>query len=485
MSTAKNSQPSMSPSPQEADSSPRVLAIIVTWNGKEHVLSLLGSLKRISYPEEKIDVIVVDNASSDNTYEAIQENFPGIRVIRNKENLGGTGGFNTGLGRAFQEPGGRYDYIWLLDNDVLVHRDCLSELIKILSEKKDAAVAGSTMMQLDYPWRINEMGSFVDRGIGRLILNRHLEPVEEWRGKDMDYLLNCTPHLDKKLESCQPCMDVEYVAAASLLIRFEVAREAGLWMDFFIHFDDVEWCLRIASMGWRVMVSARSLIWHLSGIAKVPTWVQYYDNRNMLYTMQEHGAGPVHMKKLKRRVAMKGVYYTLTGKADIGGLHFEALEDFERRIKGRRNIQLDCIQKDNSSLYDVLMEPGIKKVLIPSTVDLQASRVQEQFVRAMMARKDLRVDFVFQKGETVPYELPRPGLIGLSRFRALRWLFFLKKLKSYDLVFQSDYRSLLLLSFLGKEVIFINDSSFTRRAVPSWPVVLRRAKLAMSFKYWF
>ena len=57
--------------------------------------------------------------------------------------------------------------------------------------------------------------------------------------------------------------DVDYVAAGSLLIRADVAKQAGIWRDYFIHFDDVEWCLRIGKMGHRVLASAKSLIWHL------------------------------------------------------------------------------------------------------------------------------------------------------------------------------------------------------------------------------
>jgi GT2 family glycosyltransferase len=79
--------------------------------------------------------------------------------------------------------------------------------------------------------------------------------------------------------------DVDYVAAASLLIRAEVAKKAGLWEDFFIHFDDVDWCLRIKEMGHRVVCVADSVIWHLSAAQKPITWARYYDVRNMLFLL--------------------------------------------------------------------------------------------------------------------------------------------------------------------------------------------------------
>ena len=242
---------------------PSILVIIVTWNKKEYVIDLLNSLLNLKYPKEQMDIVVVDNASNDGTVEALKEQFENIHIIANEENLGGCGGFNTGLSFAFEQPESKYEYLWLLDNDVLVHKDTLSELIVILQENEDVAVAGSTMMQLTYPWRINEMGAFVDRGRGTLLLNRHKKNVPALRGKSLRDLMSSEIDLSQSLEHCRPWMDVEYVAAASLLIRSSVARSAGVWDDYFIHFDDVEWCLRIAGMGHRIAVSARSLVWHL------------------------------------------------------------------------------------------------------------------------------------------------------------------------------------------------------------------------------
>lgn len=111
---------------------PSILVIIVTWNKKDYVLDLLNSLRNLDYASSAIDTVVVDNASNDGTAEAIRELFPQVNLICNPENIGGTGGFNTGLKWAFAQPDGKYKYLWLLDNDVLVHRAALSELVNLL-----------------------------------------------------------------------------------------------------------------------------------------------------------------------------------------------------------------------------------------------------------------------------------------------------------------------------------------------------------------
>jgi GT2 family glycosyltransferase len=242
---------------------PSVLIIIVTFNKKEYVVNLLKSLREIEYKNH--DDIVIDNASTDGTAEYLKEHFPSVTVIRNNENRGGSGGFNTGLSYAFERE--KYKYYWLLDNDVVVSKDALGKLVKTLDENSDIAIAGSQMCQLDNPEVTNEIGAYVDFRKGHLVLNRHVT---------------------RKKNNSTGIFDVDYIAAASLLVRADVAKNAGLWEDFFIHFDDVDWCLRIKKMGYRVVGVAESVIWHLSAAEKPITWQQYYDVRNMLFLLDKH-----------------------------------------------------------------------------------------------------------------------------------------------------------------------------------------------------
>ncbi len=71
----------------------KILVIIVTWNKKDYVIDLLNSLSNITYPIERLDILVVDNASEDGTVAALEKQFPTITLVRNTENLGGTGRF--------------------------------------------------------------------------------------------------------------------------------------------------------------------------------------------------------------------------------------------------------------------------------------------------------------------------------------------------------------------------------------------------------
>lgn len=447
----------------------KVLAIIVTWNKKKYVVNLLHSLANIEYPPKKLDILVVDNASTDGTVATLDRLFgDDITILRNPENIGGTGGFNTGLAWAFEQPESDYDYLWLLDNDVLVHKNALAELVATLEQNPDAAICGSTMLQLDFPWRINEMGSFVNLQRGVLQFHRHFEEVPGWHHRPVRELLQESAYdLSRKLPACQPAMDVDYVAAASLLIRVPIAKQAGLWMDFFIHFDDVEWCLRIAHMGHRIMVSARSLIWHVSAIAKIPSWILYYDNRNILYVLDKYSTKRA-IKSSMRWTLEKAVYYSLLGKQDLAKLHREAVKDFKARVTGKKDLKIAKIQS-NKEIKTIFAAPEYKRILVPWTINLQATNLQSELIQAMRQRPDLKIYYLAEPlpASALPlYPLPGAIPLHLSHWLPLRLLKYLRWYRHFDLVLQSDYQPLLACSWLGRNTLFVNDETFCLREKP-------------------
>lgn len=457
---------------------PKVLVIIVTWNKQSYVVDLLNSLAKLHYDKEKIDIVVVDNASSDETVPIVKREFPYVHLIENSENLGGTGGFNTGLSYAFNQPENKYDYLWLLDNDVVVHPHALSELINLLEDEPDVAIAGSTMMQLTCPWVINEMGAYVELGRGGLIFNRHLEVVKTLEGKSVKQLQGEKIDLSEHLEYCRPSMDVDYVAAASLVIRAPLAKKAGLWEDFFIHYDDVEWCLRIARMGHRIVVSACSLIWHVPAEYKVPSWVLYYDNRNVLYMLEKH-AGKEVIRGAINWILKKSFYYSLLGKADLARLHLQAVDDYRNGKTGKKDIALDDCYFPLDTVEKVLMNKEIKRVLIPWTVNLQATNLQIAVVRAKKKRPMLQVDYLVpppsvKKG--LLRQFPEGFAIYMPQGKIKRLLRYIKLKNRYDLVFQSDYQPILPLNLLAKKILFVNLEGISLRSRKDIKKLLKNLK---------
>lgn len=460
-----------------------ILIIIVTWNKKEYVLDLLRSVQEISYPGEAIDILVVDNNSRDGTADAIASRYPDVHILRNPENLGGTGGFNAGLQWAFDQDASRYDYFWLLDNDVVVHHRALRELVGVLEENKNAGVAGSTMMQLDYPWRINETGASVNLRYGNLVLNNHRREISCWEHQPVQKLRFSPNNIATFLNYPDDFMEVDYVAAASLLVRADTAKNAGLWLNFFIHYDDVEWCLRISRMGYRILVSFNSIIWHLSAVGKVPTWIQYYDSRNALYLLKAHGNGEKTLRGAIRRVLVKALYYVLVGKPELGRMHLMAVDDFNKGRMGEKTLISDIPYSEFSELDSILSDPAIMKILLPWTIRSdEMGELMKCLEKHLHNRSELRLDYLSQ-----PDKPTSPGFHGvkyrtLSMSKPLGWVRFLSSYRFYDLVIQSDYKLLPELSFAGKKTLFVNRSGFHKKTTPDLVFIFKFVKAV--FRLW-
>jgi GT2 family glycosyltransferase len=451
-------------------SSPKVLIIIVTWNKKQYILDLLKSLETIHYQQHSFDIVVVDNASTDGTQEQLKKHYPEIKLICNQHNLGGTGGFNTGLDYAFSLSDKNYDYLWLLDNDVQVNKNALMQLTAVLEHDQSIAVAGSTMMQMDYPWRINEMGADVNKQRCSLILHRHLDEIAAFKNRSLNELLAANIDLCDYLKQCPKYTEVDYVAAASLLIRYDVAKKAGLWDDYFIHFDDVEWCLRISAMGYKVVVSAQSLIWHMSADTKVPDWILYYDNRNALYLLDKHSHSRA-VNHTRRWTLKKAFYYALLGKQDLSQLHLDAVDDFKRRKSGKKDINLDLVYYNYAQLEQWFQENKPSTILVPWTI--KENRQIFPLLSQLQQQYDLKIDYISQTGDNDSH-LNYHQNIQLSRFVLFRYLKYLSLMNHYDLLLQSDYEPILTLSRSAAQTLYLNNGNCSIRKKSSLLYLLKR-----------
>ena len=243
------------------NSQTKVAIIILTWNKKEYVLTLLNCIKNLDY--KNYDIIVVDNASTDGTVEALKKSFPDIHLIVNTENLGGTGGFNTGMKYALGK--GVYKYLWLLDNDVEVDANALTKLVDVLESSPEIAIAGSAMYDLTNEDKLLELGYFIDLERGRFNNNMPDEPTKT------------------------KFMIVDSVSSCSLCVSTDAIADVGIWDEnYFIYCDDVDWNIRFGQKGYKTASVPGSKIWHVPWLFKMGFNTAYYSNRNMMYLMSKH-----------------------------------------------------------------------------------------------------------------------------------------------------------------------------------------------------
>lgn len=234
--------------------------VICNYNKKDFVLQCVQSV--LESKEKNFDIYVVDNASSDGSAEALKKAYGNrITVIENKENLGGSGGFNTGL-RIVRDKG--YSYFMCLDDDAAVDENALSVLYHYMEEHTDTGMAGCRVyhtQMLDY---IQQSGLLIDFD------NCTAKTI----GADMPE--------DGSLPDVIEC---DTVATCAVMVRADTVKQKGVGImpeDNFIYWDDMEWGYRIKLAGYRVVTLAEAKALHQMGAntKKENTFINYYMWRN-------------------------------------------------------------------------------------------------------------------------------------------------------------------------------------------------------------
>ena len=116
---------------------PLVTISIVNLNGSDYLRDCLDSLKNLSYPKEQIEIIIVDNGSTDDSIEFLNKNCPEARIIRNNSNFGFAKANNQAAAQA------KGEYVAFLNNDTKVDENWLTELLKPIYGSDEIICSGS------------------------------------------------------------------------------------------------------------------------------------------------------------------------------------------------------------------------------------------------------------------------------------------------------------------------------------------------------
>jgi GT2 family glycosyltransferase len=247
---------------------PQVAVIVLNWNGCEDTLACLASLSLVRY--RPLDVIVVDNGSTDDSVEAVEASFPDVTVLETGENLGFAEGNNIGLRYALARG---TDYVLLLNNDTEVAPDFISVLVDAVEATPRAGVAGPTIYYIDRPKMIWSAGGAIDwrRGGTRMM---GLDEVDEGQYDTV--------------------REVDFVTGCALLARREVLEDVGM-LDprFFMYYEEIEWCVRVARAGYKILHVPRACVWHkISPTRQADSpRIHYYMTRNRLFFLRSTRPG--------------------------------------------------------------------------------------------------------------------------------------------------------------------------------------------------
>lgn len=235
--------------------------VICNYNKEKEVLDCIQSVLESKYQD--FDLYVVDNGSTDGSVPAIQERYSGqLTLLANQENLGGSGGFNTGLRVAYEKG---YSYLMCIDNDALLDENAIGNLWKFLQEHPEAGMAGAKVYHLEAPDYVQQFGQKIDFEYFCTEVN-YFNAYED--GSMPDYLYT------------------DAVAACALMVRRSIVDEIGLMPeDNFLYWDDTEWCYLCNQAGYKVASVGNAVALHAMGAKKEleNTFPTYYAWRNWIY----------------------------------------------------------------------------------------------------------------------------------------------------------------------------------------------------------
>jgi len=244
---------------------PRVCVLILTWNTREEVLTCIEHAVVADYAN--YEVVVIDNASSDGTSAAVREKYPGVTLLENPTNLGYAGGNNRGLRYALEHGA---DYILIINSDTVMPAGLLKEIVRVASSSETIAVVGVKNLKMSDPSTV--WAAYPEVVYGRKLLN-----VVGWGQPDgPEYGV---------------VKDVEGVSGSCMLLSRRAVEDVGLLDEiFFMYHEDVDWCQRAISKGYRCVYTGTTHILHKGSSSTGMTRAgHYFLARNAIIFARRHG----------------------------------------------------------------------------------------------------------------------------------------------------------------------------------------------------
>jgi GT2 family glycosyltransferase len=247
-----------------------VSVVIVNYNAGH----LLEDCIRSALPQV-CEILLVDNASSDSSIEACNRRFsdePKLKILRNDANLGFAAACNIGFAKA----GG--EFVLFLNPDCRLDEEVVPEMLRAMQADPMVGMVGGLLLNSDgteqgggrravpTPWRSFVRAFGLSRFAGR------------WPKLFFDFHLQNQPLPDRSIE-------VEAVSGACMLVRREAVADVGLWDEkYFLHCEDLDWCMRFRQKGWKILFVPSARVTHALGVcgSSRPVFVEWHKHKGMI-----------------------------------------------------------------------------------------------------------------------------------------------------------------------------------------------------------
>lgn len=239
----------------------KVSVIILNYNGKSHLETYLPSVIK-NTPLHVADIIVADNASTDDSLQWLQETYPAIKVIQLKRNYGYAEGYNISIGRV-ETP-----YIILLNSDVEVTPNWIQPMLSYMDANQKVIAVQPKILQYKDKTKFEYAGGaggFIDKFGYPFCRGRLFSSIEEDKGQYNDI------------------RQIFWASGACMMVRrVDFIDYGGLDENFFTHQEEIDFCWRVNSRGRKVFYIPNSVVYHLGGgtLEQSNPRKTYYNFRN-------------------------------------------------------------------------------------------------------------------------------------------------------------------------------------------------------------
>jgi len=219
---------------------PSVSVVILTYNGGRFIGNLLDSLEDQSYPTDRLEILVVDNASTDDTCSIVEQKGPRFTLIRLPNNLGFAAGNNAALSYATN------DLVAFLNQDTLCHRDWLKGLVTGMLELENAGAVTSNMLLPHIP-------EFKNTNRARPVKTLYYEDLSLFGYAE--YRRNCTDLF----------VETGMISGCAFMIGRKTVQQLGYLFDedLWMYVEDTDLSLRLRNLGFRLWALRDSVVYHL------------------------------------------------------------------------------------------------------------------------------------------------------------------------------------------------------------------------------
>jgi GT2 family glycosyltransferase len=265
----------------------RTAVVILNWNGKKYLEQFLPPL--IRYSTGEAEIIVADNASSDDSVSFLKTNFPSVRIILNSSNEGFARGYNLALKQV------EADYYILLNSDIEVTPDWIRPVIDMMENDKSIAACQPKIRSYSERTKFEYAGAaggFIDKYGYPFCRGRMFQSLEEDLGQYDD------------------ATEIFWATGACMFVRADLFHQAGgLDEDFFAHMEEIDLCWRLKNLGFRIMYCPRSVVYHIGGgtLPKISWRKTYYNFRNNFYLLYKNLPDELVSEVFTKRLFLDGI----------------------------------------------------------------------------------------------------------------------------------------------------------------------------------